>query len=110
MSDGKASAGHEATIQKHNLQVSPTDPHLADLRNLVIEGLRRSTRFVSSALPLHVVPPLFSRYEKGMAYGNHIDNAMRFLGATAVRADLSATLASIGRKSKIGRRERQDVG
>jgi len=54
---------------------------------------------MSAALALRVFPPLFNRYDPGMNFGSHIDNAIRFVkpslgtgGAIRVRTDLSATL------------------
>ena len=54
---------------------------------------------MSASLALRVFPPLFNRYDTGMAFGAHIDNAIRFvkssLGTASpirVRTDLSATL------------------
>jgi PKHD-type hydroxylase len=49
---------------------------------------------VSAALPLRVFPPLFNRYQGGHSFGNHVDNAIRQVGATGhrLRTDLSATL------------------
>jgi PKHD-type hydroxylase len=50
--------------------------------------------FISAALPLKVVPPLFNRYAGGQSYGGHIDGAVRPVPGTPhrVRTDLSATL------------------
>jgi PKHD-type hydroxylase len=49
---------------------------------------------MSAALPKQVFPPLFNRYGPGMAFGNHIDAAIRAHGPTGVRirTDISATL------------------
>jgi PKHD-type hydroxylase len=49
---------------------------------------------VSSALPRHVYPPLFNRYESGMTFGAHVDNAVRQIPGTPhrLRTDLSVTL------------------
>jgi PKHD-type hydroxylase len=90
--DGRASAGHEAALVKNNLQVPGGEPGLQELVELVLQALRRNLTFVSAALPLQVLPPLFSRYETGMAYDSHIDNAIRVIGATTIRTDLSATI------------------
>ena len=45
-------------------------------------------------MPQKVYPPLFNRYEAGMDFGGHIDNAVRTFAATGqhVRTDISATL------------------
>ncbi|MBS0331385.1 MAG: Fe2+-dependent dioxygenase, partial [Proteobacteria bacterium] len=47
---------------------------------------------VAAALPLRVFPPLFNRYDQGMAFGTHVDNAIRFAGPVRFRTDVSATL------------------
>jgi PKHD-type hydroxylase len=61
--------------------------------------LGRNEHFTSAALALRVFPPLFNRYDAGMNFAAHIDNAIRFvkpsLGKGApirVRTDMSATL------------------
>ena len=40
-------------------------------------ALERNPLFMAAALPLRVFPPLFNRYEPGMAFGTHVDNAIR---------------------------------
>src|SRR4029078_2602529 len=54
----------------------------------------RTPLFMSAALPLRVFPPLFNRYEPGMTFGAHVDNAIRQVAGSPlrVRTDLSATL------------------
>jgi PKHD-type hydroxylase len=46
---------------------------------------------VTAALPRRVFPPLFNRYDVGMGFGNHIDNALRG-ERDPIRTDISATL------------------
>jgi PKHD-type hydroxylase len=50
--------------------------------------------FISAALPLKIVPPLFKRYTGGQSYGGHVDGAVRPVFGTPhrVRTDLSATV------------------
>ena len=59
-----------------------------------LQALGKNLLFLSAALPLHVVPPLFNRYSGGQAYGTHVDNSIRNLPGTShrIRTDLSATL------------------
>jgi PKHD-type hydroxylase len=92
--DGRATAGHQSAQVKQNLQL-PEDGDLArELGAIVIRALERNTTFMSAALPRHVFPPLFNRYEPGMGFGAHVDNAIRQVGKTALRlrTDISATL------------------
>jgi PKHD-type hydroxylase len=42
-----------------------------------VVALERNRLFVSAALPQRVFPPLFNRYEPGLTFGAHVDNAIR---------------------------------
>ena len=97
--DGKATAGAQSAGTKHNLQVPEDAPAARALGDMILGALGQNERFMSAALALRVFPPLFNRYEPGMNFGAHIDNAIRFvkpsLGTAApirVRTDMSATL------------------
>jgi len=92
--DGRLTAGHQSAQVKENLQLPQSDPVAREAGELVMRALERTALFVSAALPRHLYPPLFNRYEAGMAFGNHIDNALRQIPGTAyrLRTDLSATL------------------
>jgi PKHD-type hydroxylase len=59
-----------------------------------LTALEQNPLFLSAALPLKIVPPLFNRYEVGQTYGDHVDGAIRPVTGTPhrVRTDLSATL------------------
>ena len=67
--------------------------------DIILTALGRNELFTSAALALRVFPPLFNRYDTGMKFDAHIDNAIRFVKASLgsgapirVRTDLSATL------------------
>jgi PKHD-type hydroxylase len=92
--DGRATAGHQSAQVKSNLQLPQHDPVTRELGDEIVRALERSALFVSAALPRHVYPPLFNRYESGMTFGAHVDNAVRQIPGTAhrLRTDLSATL------------------
>ena len=92
--DGRATAGHQSAQVKANVQL-PEDTDVArELSEQVLRALERSERFISATLPRHVYPPLFNRYEAGMSFGAHVDNAVRQIPGTPhrLRTDLSATL------------------
>ena len=61
---------------------------------MVHEALYRSPLFMSAVLPQQVFPPLFNRYDAGMTFGSHVDNAIRSHPTMPVRirTDVSATL------------------
>ncbi len=64
-----------------------------DIGALINAALGASKLFMSAALPLHVMPPMFNRYEGGQTFGTHIDNAVRVLpNGQRIRTDLSCTL------------------
>ncbi len=92
--DGRVTAGFRSAQVKSNLQLPQSDPAAQEAADLVLRALERNAVFISAALPHHVFPPLFNRYEPGMGFGNHIDNAVRHIPGTPhrLRTDVSATL------------------
>ena len=92
--DGRLTAGYRSAQVKSNLQLPQSDPAAQEASSLVIRALERNATFVSATLPHHVYPPLFNRYEAGMSFGAHVDNAVRQIPGTShrLRTDISATL------------------
>ena len=93
-SDGRATAGYLSARVKDNAQVPEGHPVARKLGDTILDELDKNQLFISAALPLKVVPPLFNRYAGEQAYGRHIDGAIRPVAGThhRVRTDLSATL------------------
>ena len=89
--DGKLTANGSAREVKHNLQLQRSAPESSPLHQTVIDAFTRCAEFQAFALPKRVLAPLFNRYEPGMQYGAHIDNAMMG-GFSGLRTDLSVTL------------------
>jgi PKHD-type hydroxylase len=90
--DGRVTAGEQSAKAKRNLQLPETSAAARELGETILTALGRNAAFVSAALPLRVFPPLFNRYDEGMAFDTHVDNAIRFSGPVRFRTDLSATL------------------
>jgi PKHD-type hydroxylase len=90
--DGRATAGEQSARVKQNLQVPEDSDAARQLGELILGALGRNPTFVSAALPLRVFPPLFNRYDVGMGFGAHVDNAIRFAGPVRFRTDVSCTL------------------
>jgi PKHD-type hydroxylase len=90
--DGRVTAGEQSAQAKRNLQVPAEAPVARELGKMILGALGRNSAFVSAALPLRVFPPLFNRYDAGMAFDTHVDNAIRFAGPVRFRTDLSATV------------------
>ena len=88
--DGLQTAGAAATRVKRNLQLVVGSPEAVELGELVKKALLANDKFPALALPRRLSPPLFSRYENGMEYGPHTDDAMR--SRDGLRTDLAATL------------------
>ncbi len=86
--DGKATAGWHAKQVKQNLQMQKKAPQAADLKKLVESALKRHPLFNAVVRPRKIHSILFSRYEAGMSYGSHVDNAL--MGQW--RSDVSFTL------------------
>ena len=61
---------------------------------MVMAALASNDLFFSAVLPKQVFPPLFNRYDAGMTFGAHVDNAVRAYLNTPlqVRTDVSSTL------------------
>lgn len=87
-------AGFQSAQVKHNLQLGQGSPAARQAGDLIVRALERHPDFTSAVLPRHVYPPLFNRYEPGMSFGAHVDNAVRQIPAThhRLRIDVSATL------------------
>lgn len=89
---GKRTAGPAARAVKENLQAPGDDPRTQALERFVREALERHPLFEITARPQRVSRLLFSRYEPGMAYGAHTDDALIGSGPGRVRTDLAFTL------------------
>ncbi|MFZ0845130.1 MAG: Fe2+-dependent dioxygenase [Pseudolabrys sp.] len=92
--DGRVTAGHQSAQVKRNLQLPEDCAEARELGAMVVEAVARSNLFMSAVLPKQVFPPLFNRYDAGMTFGAHVDNAIRGHAASGmrIRTDISATL------------------
>ena len=94
--DGRVTAGMQSAQAKNNEQLAQDGAEAKALQQIVLGGLNRHMMFFSAALPRRVYPPLFNRYGGATnAFGNHVDNAVRFILGTLgerVRTDISCTL------------------
>jgi PKHD-type hydroxylase len=92
--DGRVTAGPQSAQAKANLQLPEDSADARELGDIIVRALQRNPTFMSATLARHVYPPLFSKYETGMTFGAHIDNAIRSIPGTPlrIRTDISATL------------------
>lgn len=92
--DGRATAGPQSARVKRNLQLPQDCAAARQGAEMIVRALERHAEFLSAALPRHVYPPLFNRFEAGMGFGAHIDNAVRQIPGShhRLRIDVSATV------------------
>ncbi len=96
--DGKATAGHQGARVKDNMQL-PVDSAVArQVGQMILKALGTNPLFMSAALPLHILPPMFNRYSGGQTFGTHVDGSIRTVPGTGhrLRTDLSCTLFFAG--------------
>lgn len=91
-SSGKRTAGAAARGVKENLQADGADPRTQALERFVADALRRHPLFEIAARPARLSRLLFSRYEPGMTYGAHTDDALMGQGEDKLRTDLAFTI------------------
>ena len=72
--DGKLTAGWYAKQVKHNQQIKGTEAK--EVRELMRQALTRHPLFQAAVRPKQVHSLLLSRYDTGMEYGRHVDNAL----------------------------------
>ncbi len=86
--DGRETAGWAAKLVKDNMQAAAGDHSLDAARKTVSEKILGNDLFRLAARPKKLSPLLFSRYEPGMKYGSHVDDAL--MGG--MRSDVAFTL------------------
>lgn len=99
---GKRTAGATARAVKENLQADGADPRTQALERFVVEALRRHPLFDIAARPARISRLLFSRYEPGMTYGAHTDDALMGPADDKLRTDLAFTIFLTERESYEG--------
>jgi PKHD-type hydroxylase len=85
--DGRETAGFAARLVKHNRQAA-SERGLETVRRLVAERILGNELFDLAVRPKALTPLMFSRYDNGMHYGSHVDDA-RMHG---IRTDVAFTL------------------
>jgi PKHD-type hydroxylase len=89
--DGKLTAGIYAQAVKNNQQLSDDTPLADSVQAIIRQALDHNALFQAAVRPKVIRSALVSRYEVGMEYGCHTDNAI--MGeAHPMRSDVSLTL------------------
>ena len=90
--DGTLSAGMAAKRVKHNEELSADDAQMQQLNNLVMGSLIQHEEFKAAAIPFRVAAPYYARYNKGMTYGDHVDDPIMGGAGQQYRSDVSTTV------------------
>ena len=85
--DGRETAGFAARLVKNNRQAA-NDRKIETVRKLVEERILGNDVFALAVRPKALTSVMFSRYESGMHYGSHVDDALM----QGMRTDVSFTL------------------
>jgi PKHD-type hydroxylase len=95
--DGRATAGHQGARVKDNQQLPAECAAAREVGGTILRALACSPLFMSAALPLHIMPPMFNRYTGGQNFGTHVDGSIRQMpDGLRIRTDLSCTLFFAG--------------
>jgi len=89
--DGVETAGWHAKLVKANRQVTRYSAEAEKARVEIADALKSNDVFRSAVLPKAFRPLLISRYDAGMSYGSHVDDAIMG-GDQPVRSDVSFTV------------------
>jgi PKHD-type hydroxylase len=89
-SDGRKTAGAQAARHKNNLQLEPGCALHGELAELIKQALSASDTFKQLTLPCRMSALIVSRYDEGMEYGPHTDDAYR--SSERLRTDIAVTL------------------
>jgi PKHD-type hydroxylase len=83
--DGRSTS---TVVGKHNLQLADDSEAGAQAASLISDALLDHPLFQRAALPRRMLPLMFSKYEVGMSYPDHVDNAMM----DGCRTDVATTI------------------
>ena len=89
--DGKLTAGWHAKLVKNNQQLK-VGTSQKELQAKVRAALLKNALFQTAIRPKSIHSLLFSRYDVGMSYDTHVDNALMSGSSGLYRSDVSFTL------------------
>jgi PKHD-type hydroxylase len=90
--DGKLTAGFAAARVKDNLEMQDRPERTKLLIRILMASLGHNETFRFGVLPHRVADPIFARYEPGMRYGDHVDDAVMGSSGPRFRSDVSMTV------------------
>lgn len=90
--DGRTTAGRYARDVKQNQQLSSKSQHADEIKKAIAQAIQKHPLIQIAARPRAMRPIMISRYQSGMTYGSHVDNALMGNGTGMIRTDLSITV------------------
>ena len=90
--DGKLTAGMAARRVKNNQEMQRDPKKMELLMRILVSSLAHNETFSSAVLPYRMADPIFARYQPGMTYGDHVDDAIMGKRGPRFRSDVSMTL------------------
>ncbi len=90
--DGRLTAGFAAARVKHNLEMQTDQERMTRIIRIIMASLGHNDTFRFGVLPHRVADPIIARYEPGMTYGDHVDDAIMGSSGPRFRTDVSMTL------------------
>ncbi len=90
--DGRLTAGMAARRVKNNLEMKRDPKAMEVLIRILVSSLSHNDTFNSAVLPYRMADPIFARYQPGMTYGDHVDDAIMGKSGPRFRSDVSMTL------------------
>ena len=91
--DGLGTVGKLDSGIKQNLQLPPREPMARKIAGDLLGHLTQSREFARVTRLKRIAPPRINRYDKGMFYGDHLDNVFMPLGQKApLRTDIAVTI------------------
>jgi len=90
--DGALTAGWNARLVKNNRQLPKGSLQQRQIQQIIFAALEHNFLFQMAARPKLIHSILISRYEAGMSYGTHTDDALMVDQHRLMRTDISFTL------------------
>ena len=90
--DGKLTAGSAASRVKHNEEMKGEPQSMELLIRIITSAMAHNATFRSAVLPYRMADPIFARYQPGMTYGDHVDDALMGHSGQRFRTDVSMTI------------------
>ena len=90
--DGRLTAGRAASRVKNNEELEPEPRIHQRITRIAMSALGHNADFRNAALPHRMADFIVARYQPGMTYGDHVDDAIMGSAGPRFRTDVSMTL------------------